>query len=98
MAVSEEQLRQQVDDALDPVWPRERRHAWRRAARHQAGHWALGMGAIAALALGVYVVIGIMVPWIFFVVIGILAGIAVLPDPEEQPHLKRQPEAPDSRR
>ncbi len=95
MAVSEEQLRQQVDEALDPVWPRERRRAWRRAALKETGHWALGMAAVAALALGVYLVFGVMVPWIFFVVIGILAGFAVLPDPADQPHLKRQPEDPD---
>jgi hypothetical protein len=27
VSVSEEQLGQQVDEALDPVWPRERRRA-----------------------------------------------------------------------
>jgi predicted PurR-regulated permease PerM len=97
VAVSEQQLRQQVDDALDPVWPRERRRAWRRAALKETGHWLLGMAAIAALAVGVYLVFGIMVPWIFFVVIGILAAIAVLPDPDDQPHLKRRPEDPDGR-
>lgn len=95
MTISEQQLRRQVDQALDPVWPRERRRAWRRAALKETGHWALGMAAIAGIAVGVYLVFGIMVPWMFFVVIGILAAIAVLPDPNEQSHLKREPEDPD---
>ena len=97
MSVSEQELRQQVNQALDPVWPTERRRAWRRAALKETGHWALGMAAVAALALGVYLVFGIMVPWVFFVVIGGLAAIAVLPGPDDQPHLKRRPEDPGRR-
>lgn len=89
MPVSDEELKGQVDEVLDPIWPRERRRALRRTFSASLIRWAVGMVAIAGLALVMHFAFGLILPWFFFLGIGLIAGIAVLPDPGEQGHLRR---------
>lgn len=89
MTVSDEELRQRVDAVLEPAWAHERRRALWRTAGGSALRWAIGMAAIAVLALSMRFAFGMVLPWFFFLGIGLLAGIAVLPDPGDQGHLRK---------
>lgn len=92
MGLSEERLGAAVDEVLEPAWPAARRRAALRLAAGAAGRWAGGMALLALLVVAARAVLGLEVPWIFFAVVGPVAGLAVLPDPDDWRHLRRETE------
>lgn len=89
MAGAEDRLRQSVDEVLEPAWHRERRRAWRRVLSGSFGRWLGGMAAISLLALALRLILGMALPWFFFVGMGLLGAIGALPDPSDHTHLRR---------
>ena len=90
MATSDEHLAQAVDEALDPAWPVERRLALRRWRYATAGRVAVAMAALWALGLGMRVVVGTMLPWTFFAVIGALMTLAAFRQEEGREHFREK--------
>lgn len=89
MAVSEEQLRRSVDDVLEPVWPREHRHAARRWLYSTLARAALGVLAFWSLALAVDLIFGLAFPWTFYACIGGLTIVAALCEARDPDHLRQ---------
>lgn len=96
MGLSEERLGAAVDEVLEPAWPAARRRAALRLAAGAAGRWVGGMALLALLVVAARTVLGLEVPWIFFAVVGPVAGLAVLPDPDDWQHLRRETEGADA--
>lgn len=86
MSVSEEHLRRSVDDALDPVWPTERRRAARRWYYSRLRRAALGLLGFYGLALAIF---GLAMPWTFYAFIGGLTTLAALHEARDPDHLRR---------
>ncbi len=89
MAVFEEDLRQAVDNVLEPAWPRERRRALRRLGCSMLGRLAGGLAVLWVLAFLVRLVTGVTVPWVAFGFITFLATVVALPEPGDRSHLRR---------
>jgi hypothetical protein len=90
VSVSEEHLRRAVDEALEPVWPNERRRASRRLVLSTLGRAALGVLGFWGLAVGVYLLVGAVFPWTFYAFIGGLTVVAALHDARDPDHLRRR--------
>ncbi len=88
VTVSEEQLRRAVDEALEPVWPNERRRASRRLVLSTLGRAALGILGFYGLALAVYLFIGVVFPLTFYAFIGGLTVVAALHEARDPEHLR----------
>jgi hypothetical protein len=89
MAISEEHLRRAVDDVLEPAWLRERRRAARRLFSSTLGRVVGGLLALWVLALVVYLLTGVMVPWTFFVFMTVLMTVTALSDRDSRAHFRR---------
>jgi hypothetical protein len=89
MSVSEEHLRQCVDDVLEPVWPNEHRRATRRWSYSTLARAGLGILAFWGLALAVDLFFGLAFPWTFYAFIGGLTTIAALCEARDPDHLRR---------
>ena len=89
MERSEERLGAAVDEVLEPVWPAARRQAARGLVARAAARWAAGMGLVAAVAVGLRVLVGLTVPWACVAVVGALAALAAMPEHHELRHLRR---------
>jgi hypothetical protein len=88
MALSEDHIRRAVDEALAPVWIRERRRARRRWAWETAGRVVAGLAALGALALTVRIAMGVSVPWIFFACMAVLMTALAFSQSEGREHLR----------
>jgi Mn2+/Fe2+ NRAMP family transporter len=89
MSVSEEHLRQSVDEALEPVWPAERRRAARWWLCSTLARAALGVLAFWGLALALDLLFGLALPWTFYACIGGLTILAALREARDPEHLRR---------
>jgi hypothetical protein len=89
MAVSEELLRQAVDEILEPAWPRERRRASRRLGYHAVARIIGGFLALWGLGFASHLLVGGSFPWVFFGLIALLASIAAFATQCDRSHLYR---------
>lgn len=89
MALSEEYLRNAVDEVLEPAWPRERRRAARRLHLRTMSRIAGGCLALWGLGFVVHLWVGVSFPWVFFGVIALLATVAASGQ-EDHRHLRRR--------
>jgi len=86
MADSEEHLARAVDEVLDPAWIDERRRALRRWSYSTIGRVAIGM-----LALWVFdLLIGMALPWVFFVFMAVLMTGSAFSQEEGREHLRQE--------
>jgi hypothetical protein len=92
MATSDEHLAHAVDEALDPVWPFERRLALRRWRLATAARVAIAMAALWGLGLGMRIVVGMALPWTFFAFIGAMMTLAAFHQEEGREHLREERE------
>ncbi len=89
MPTSEEDLRQAVDDALEPAWPEERRRAARRYFCSTLARVGVGLLGFFGLSLVAAFVTGAAFPWTFYVFIGALTTGAALHEARDPEHLRR---------
>ncbi|MGP0030370.1 MAG: hypothetical protein ACLPVF_07675 [Acidimicrobiales bacterium] len=89
MSVSEEHLRRAVDDVLEPVWPDERRRAARGWFYGTLARAALGILGFWGLAVVMYLVFGLALPWTFYAFIGGMTTMAALHEARDPEHLRR---------
>jgi Kef-type K+ transport system membrane component KefB len=86
MALSEDELRRAVDEALEP----ERLRALHRWAWATAGRVAVALVALFALGLVLRVLFGMTLPWMFFAFMGALMAATAFAQPEGREHLCRE--------
>jgi len=90
MATSEEHLARAVDEALDPIWGRERRWALRRWNFSTAARVAGGFLGLWALVFVLHVMIGLTMPWTFYGFMGVTMTVAASGQEEGREHLRRE--------
>ena len=88
MSVSEEHLRQSVDDVLEPAWPGERRRAARSWFCSTLARAALGTLAFWGLALALHLLFGLALPWTFYAFVGGATTMAALREARDPDHLR----------
>ena len=90
MALSDDHLRQAVDEAMEPSWPRERRRALHRWAWSTAGRVAAALLALFVLGLIMQALVGVTLPWVFFGFIGALMAVLAFLQSDGREHLRQQ--------
>ena len=70
MSLSDEDLREAVDEVLEAAWPHERRRARTRWNRGTLGRIAGGLVVLVALPLTLQLTAGFSLPWVFYAFIG----------------------------
>jgi hypothetical protein len=89
MAVSEELLRQAVDEVLEPAWPRERSRALRRLRNQTLARIVGSFLVLWGLGLGAHLVVGGSFPWMCFGLIALMASVAAFITQDDRPYLRR---------
>jgi hypothetical protein len=90
MSLSEDHIRQAVDEVLEPAWPAEARRAARAWNLATLARVVAGLVGVALLLTVVRLVEGRSFPWTFFVFIAVVTvavGFHAARDPE---HLRRE--------
>jgi hypothetical protein len=90
VASSAPHLRQAVDEVLDAAWPKERLRALVRLAASTTGRVAVFLLALVGLGVGLRVLFGVVVPWTFYIFVGVLAIVCARPGAAETRHLRRR--------
>ena len=73
MALSDDQLRQAVDEVLDPVWADEKRER-RRLIRSTLARVFNAMLILWLFGLLVHWVVGVTIPWVAFAFVTVLVS------------------------
>jgi len=82
-------LEHALEESLAPVWERERHRALRAWALATGARVALGLGALVALSLLVYLVTGAALPWTFYAFMGVIMTAGAFSQQEGREHLRR---------
>ena len=90
MSLSEDHIRQAVDEVLEPVWPLEARRALRSWNLATLGRAVAGLVGVGLLLTVIRVIEGRSFPWTFFAFIVVVTMAVAFYGARDPEHLRRE--------